>query len=115
VQPTDRNLWRISLLYGVTVHDIAAASGIPNIHLIYVGQKLTIPGCGTTGHIPPPTSVPGGPGPGNPGSGQVYIVRQGDNLFRISLRYGVTVASLAAFNGIPNPNLIYIDQRIVIP
>jgi LysM repeat protein len=110
VQASDRNLWRISLRYGVTVHDIAAASGIANIQLIYIGQQLTIPGCGGI----PPQYPPDGPVSCNP-NGPVHIVRQNENLFRISLQYGVSVASLVACNGIPNKNLIYIDQQIVIP
>lgn len=116
VQATDRNLWRISLYYGVTVHEIAAASGIANINLIRVGQRLTIPGCGTTGNRPPPTSIPTSGDTGIPPVGsQVYVVRQNDTLFQISLRYGVPVQTLAAVNSIVNPNLIFIGQQIVIP
>lgn len=118
VRVEDRNLWRISLYYGVTVHEIAAASGIANINLIRVGQRLTIPGCGTTGNRPPATSTPttgGGTGVFPPVGGQVYVVRQNDTLFQISLRYGVPVQTLAAVNNIVNPNLIFIGQQIVIP
>ena len=51
-------LFQLSLAYGVTVNDIAKASGIDNPDRIAVGQHVTIPECGTTGFIPPPTSVP---------------------------------------------------------
>ena len=51
-------LFQLSLAYGVTVDEIAKASGIANPDRIAVGQQVTIPGCGTTGFIPPPTSVP---------------------------------------------------------
>ena len=51
-------LFQLSLAYGVTVNDIAKASGINNPDRIAVGQHVTIPKCGTTGFIPPPTSVP---------------------------------------------------------
>lgn len=51
-------LFQLSLAYGVTVNDIAKASGIDNPDRIAVGQHVTIPGCGTTGFIPPPTSIP---------------------------------------------------------
>ena len=50
-----------------------------------------------------------------PSSGRVHVVRQNETLFRIALQYGTTVAQLAAINGIANPNLIYIDQRIALP
>lgn len=51
-------LFQLSLAYGVSVNDIAKASGIDNPDRIAVGQQVTIPKCGTTGFIPPPTSVP---------------------------------------------------------
>ncbi len=51
-------MFRLSMLYGVSVADLAAANGITNPQLILVGQKVNIPGCGTTGVFPPPTSQP---------------------------------------------------------
>lgn len=51
------NLFRISQRYGLTVGEIAARNGISNINLIYPGDMLTIPGCGTTGYVPLPTST----------------------------------------------------------
>ncbi len=51
-------LFQLSLAYGVTVDAIAAASGIDDPDRIAVGQPITIPLCGTTGFIPPPTSLP---------------------------------------------------------
>lgn len=51
-------LFQLSLAYGVTVEAIADASEIDNPDRITVGQPVTIPLCGTTGFIPPPTSIP---------------------------------------------------------
>ncbi len=51
-------LFQLSLAYGVSVDDIALANGIDDPDRIAVGQQLTIPICGTTGFIPPPTSIP---------------------------------------------------------
>jgi LysM repeat protein len=51
-------LYKLSLAYGVSVGEMANASGITNWNLILVGQRITIPGCGTTGFTPPPTSIP---------------------------------------------------------
>lgn len=45
----------------------------------------------------------------------VYVVAPGDNLFRISLKFNVSMASIAQANGITNVNLIYVGQRLVIP
>lgn len=47
--------------------------------------------------------------------GQTHVVRPGENLFRIALRYGVSVQALASINGISNPTMIYVGQRLVIP
>ncbi|NNU16424.1 LysM peptidoglycan-binding domain-containing M23 family metallopeptidase [Parvularcula sp. ZS-1/3] len=44
-----------------------------------------------------------------------YIVRQGDTMYSISRRFGVSVAQLAAANSIRAPYTISLDQRLVIP
>ena len=49
------------------------------------------------------------------GSDRTYNVVSGDTLGGIAGRYGTTWATLASHNGIANPNLIYINQRICIP
>ncbi|GEM_PF-373972 len=51
-------LFQLSLAYGVSVNEMASASGITNPSLILIGRRVTIPGCGTTGFRPPATSVP---------------------------------------------------------
>jgi len=94
------NLYRIALRYGTTVQDIASLNGIANPSLIYVGQVLTIP----SGAQP-------SPGPG----GTTYVVRRGDNLFRIALRYSLSYVYLAQYNGIANPSRIYVGQVLRIP
>ncbi len=48
-------------------------------------------------------------------TGQTHTVQAGENLFRIALRYGVTVETLAAANGITDPARIYAGQVLVIP
>jgi LysM repeat protein len=45
----------------------------------------------------------------------VHVVVPGENLFRISLRYGVSMAAIAQRNNIPNINLIYVGQQLIIP
>ncbi|MEZ4668980.1 MAG: LysM peptidoglycan-binding domain-containing protein [Anaerolineae bacterium] len=47
--------------------------------------------------------------------GTVHVVQPGENLFRISLKYNVSMASIASTNGISNINLIYVGQRLTIP
>lgn len=44
-----------------------------------------------------------------------YVVRYGDTLYRISLRFGVSVSAIAQANNITNINLIYAGQTLRIP
>jgi LysM repeat protein len=52
---------------------------------------------------------------GGTGGQQQYVVQPGDNLVRISLRFGVPLTTLQQVNGIANPNLIYVGQVLIIP
>ena len=47
--------------------------------------------------------------------GGQHVVQRGENLFRIALRYGVTVDAMARANGLADPNQIYVGQALVIP
>jgi LysM repeat protein len=48
-------------------------------------------------------------------SGQVHIVRPGETLSSIAALYGESTAVLMSANGIQNPNLIVIGQRLSVP
>ncbi len=45
----------------------------------------------------------------------IHVVQRGENLFRIGLRYGVSVDDLARLNGIANPASIQVGQRLLVP
>jgi LysM repeat protein len=47
--------------------------------------------------------------------GNIHVVQRGENLYRIAMRYGTSVQAIAMANGLPNPNRIYVGQRLVIP
>jgi len=98
-------LFSISLKFGTTVDAIKEANGLTSDFII-VGQELIIPVDGTVppGMVPPPA---GGP--------TIHIVQPGENLFRISLRYGTTVDAIAKANNIVNPWFIYVGQELKIP
>jgi LysM repeat protein len=66
----------------------------------------------------PATEVPTEPTPtatSPPATGGTHVVQQGENLFRIALRYGTTVEAISAANGIANPSLIKTGQTLTIP
>lgn len=49
------------------------------------------------------------------GNEVVYTVAKGDTLIGIAKKYGTTYRVLAAYNGISNPNIIHVGQKIKIP
>jgi LysM repeat protein len=108
-------LSRIALTYNVTVQQIAQANNIVNPDLILAGDTLSIP-CPVpaTPGAPVATAVTGGTTTTGPFT---YIVEPGDNLYRISLRYGVSMAALMQANGLTPAtiNQIYAGQQLYIP
>src|SRR6266849_418661 len=49
------------------------------------------------------------------GSGTTYTVQPGDNLYRIGLKFGLSADTLAKANGIVNPNIVVVGQKLIIP
>ena len=47
--------------------------------------------------------------------GTTYTVKAGDTLSAIAAKYGTTYQAIADYNGIKNPNLIFVGQKIKIP
>ncbi|PID86917.1 MAG: hypothetical protein CSB13_01975 [Chloroflexi bacterium] len=107
---TGETLTSISQLYGVSVEQLAVANNLTISSELVAGQTLIIPAADAA------ATVPDEQAPEKTESGEiVHIVQPGENLFRISLRYGKTVAEVAAHNGIANPHYIYPGQEIRIP
>ena len=44
----------------------------------------------------------------------VHVVKPGDTLSSIALRYGVSASNLMLLNGLNSPNLIFVGQQIII-
>ncbi len=87
----------IARFYGVSAQAIADANRLFDPDRLYVGQRLIIPG------VPEPAGE------------TVHVVARGESLAGIAQRYGVEAWRLAAYNGILNPNLIYVGQKLRIP
>lgn len=105
--------FRIARRYGVTLAQLGQVNAQVNLSRLSVGQRLIMPGCTGTGSPPAATATPTVTTP--PGGARVHVVQAGENLFRIALRYGRTVAAIAAANGIVDVTRIYVGQRLVIP
>jgi LysM repeat protein len=106
VQPGD-TLFRLSLRFRTTVAALQAANGLGGSIRIYAGQRLLVPGSGPAPAPRPTVTVAPGV--------VTHVVRSGENLFRIGLRYRTTVAALQAANGLGSSILIYVGQTLVIP
>jgi LysM repeat protein len=45
----------------------------------------------------------------------IYVLQTGDNLTRLSARFGTTIPAILAANKIANPSLIFVGQSLIIP
>jgi hypothetical protein len=64
---------------------------------------------------PPATTTTTVVSSGYPAGVRTHVVQPGETLFRIALRYGVDMYTLARVNGIVNLNLIFAGQVLIIP
>ncbi len=97
----------IARRYDTTVRALAELNDIVNLNLIYVSQRLLIPSAGAS--LPPLRQAQ------DTALAQIHIVRPGETLTRIASRYGVTTSAIVAANGIADPSLILVGQRLAIP
>jgi len=102
VDPGD-TLSAIAARYGTTTQGLVDANGLASANLIYVGQRLLIPGGGSTPALPSSPSTTG-----------YYTVQAGDTVSSIAVRHGVTGWAIVQSNHLANPNFIYVGQRLVI-
>lgn len=72
---------------------------------------LALPGSASAAN----RSVDREPGAGLAHPNCAYMVRRGDTLFGIAIRYGTNVYGLAALNGLYNPNFIYTGMVLRVP
>ena len=104
----------IALRYGTTVSLLLTANGLSNPNQIVVGQVLQLT-CDTTMTA---TAASGANTSATPASGagsSGYTVVAGDTLSAISQRLGVSLAALAATNGIQIESVIVVGQRLRVP
>ncbi len=96
--------------YGVSLWDLQSANGIMSPDLIYVGQKLDIPGCRAvpTAYAPEAPVTPYG-------ETKRHYVAAGETLSGICSFYGIDPHMLAEANGISNIDFIYVGQELIIP
>lgn len=94
-------LYNIAARYHLNATTLAQLNGLTNPGLIYVGQRLILPGNAQplqTENLP-----------------VVHTVQQGETLFRIALQHSTTVWTIVSANQLENPSFVYVGQRLVIP
>lgn len=111
---TGDTLWKIARKYNCSITEIMAANSdrIKNPNRIHAGWQLKIPQSGA----PITGSTPDTVLPENRKSG-IYIVRQGDTLWKIARKYGCSVAEIVSLNRelIRDPALIYSGWELKVP
>jgi LysM repeat protein len=112
VQPGE-NLFRIGLRYGVTAQQIASANRLSSVSQIYAGQRLVIPSAGAA--AAPAYTLPAATTPTGTAAQTHHVVSSGETLYRIALRYGLSVQALATANHLSSASYVYVGQRLVIP
>ena len=107
-------LWAIARKYNCSITEIVAANSdrIKNPNRIHAGWQLKIPQSGA----PITGGTPDAVLPENKKSG-IYIVRQGDTLWKIARKYGCSVAEIVSLNRelIRDPALIYSGWELKVP
>ncbi|MCI0710671.1 MAG: LysM peptidoglycan-binding domain-containing protein [Chloroflexi bacterium] len=111
-------LGNIAVTYNVAIEEIAAHNNITNPDFIRAGDTIKIPGCGRN-----PTAMPSfTPDPTqtltyNNSAGPIsYTVEPGDNIYRLSVKFGVTMSEILAANpAVTNINLIIAGDVLTIP
>jgi LysM repeat protein len=102
------SLAMIARQYNVSINDMIVSNGLANPNVIYVGQRLIVPGSiGAAGIYGAPARQ------GRlPGSDGYYVVRRGDTLSQIAKRHGMSSADLLRLNGLSNPNFVWVGQKL---
>ena len=107
-------LWAIARKYNCSITEIVVANSdrIKNPNRIHAGWQLKIPKSGA----PVSGSTPDAVLPENRKSG-IYIVRQGDTLWKIAREYGCSVSEIISLNRelIRDPALIYSGWELKVP
>lgn len=117
------SLFAIALQYDTTVTEILAQNPTLEDENIFPGEILWIPDCDpslteaemTATAIVTSTSQPTPTPPLQARVANRHTVVAGDNLFQISLRYGVSMEAIIELNQLDNPDALSIGQELLIP
>jgi len=106
-------LWDISRQYGISVNRLCAWNGISDRAVLQPGMQLTV---WVKQDLPAEAEIVrvAHTATADKQERVRYIVREGDSLWQISRRYGVTVQQLQKWNGIDHRHLLQPGQSLDI-
>lgn len=114
-------LYRIAANHGITLATLKSWNNLSS-DMIYVGQQLVVSANASSsnssgGSSSSNTGNSSGSSSSNTGStavsGATYTVKTGDNLYRIAVNHGITLANLKSWNNLKN-DMIYVGQKLVV-
>jgi LysM repeat protein len=123
VVPGD-HYYRIARMFGISLQALLAANPTATPNILRVGARLVIPGVsgppaggGTSGGGASPTAPAPAPtatiNPLELPGAFAYVVQRGDNLYRLSVRFGTTIDRIKQINGLRS-DTIFIGQTLII-
>jgi peptidoglycan endopeptidase LytE len=106
------HLMRIARAFDMDWMEIADLNDLVSPYTLTPGQQLLLPG---TGDAPVSTQSDSPVSSSSDYSGTVYICQPGDFLYALARTFGVSWQSLASYNGITYPYIVYPGQEIRVP
>jgi LysM repeat protein len=104
---TGETLSEIAERHGVSLSRLMQANGIAKPDHVEIGQRLTIPGSGSTARSASTSSGSQGTAP--------YTVKSDETLSEIADRFNTTTARLIQINRIGDPDLVMSGTRLQVP
>jgi len=106
-------LWSISRKFGVSIEEIAKLNNIKIEKTLQIGEKLHIPQKeGNNMNVMTPPSVQKVKNASETG---IYEIREGDSLWTIGKKFGVSPEEIAKTNGISLNKTLKIGEKLIIP
>lgn len=99
--------WTISKKYGITLSSLLDANGASENSILYVGEKIIIPG--------KDDSTSGGSSSSPTITYTTYTVKSGDTLWNIAIAHGIPYPELLSVNSLTDNSRIYTGMNLTIP
>jgi len=106
------SLWSISRRHGITLDQLCAWNLMNTHATLRPGQKLKVREAAATIAAREPTAIE--VAYANPSQAANYTVRNGDSLWNISRRFGVSVAQLQQWNQLDHGSILRPGQTLII-